>query len=172
MDKFLARHAMTLALFGIAFLTACGGDDVPTAAEHTAVACPCCEGHQGSASTVPSKPRGWTTATSEHGRFVVRWRSRPDPIPVNESLEMDVEITRADSGGDGVEPSSDIEVFVHAWMPDHRHGMLRRPVATPVGDGVFRVRGTLLHMRGFWQLFIDVVENGKLDRAQFELDLP
>ena len=35
--------------------------------------------------------------------------------------------------------------------------MIRRPRATDHGDGSYRVAGMLLHMGGYWQLFVDVI---------------
>lgn len=166
-----ATEIRCVAWLSLVLFTGCSADRIQPGFAGAEIACACCETHERTTGVV-SKPRGWTEGTSERGRFVVRWRSLPDPIPVNEPFEMEVTIARAESQGDGVEALSGIELFVHAWMPDHRHGMLRRPVATEVEEGVFRVRGTLFHMRGYWQLFVDVVENGELDRVQFRLDLP
>ena len=57
-------------------------------------------------------------------------------------------------------------------MPDHGHGMLRRPEVEDRGDGSYFVRGMLFHMGGFWELFFDVYEPDKRkERVRFEINL-
>ena len=119
-----------------------------------------------------AQPVGALEARGERDGFAVRWRPDPDPVPVNEPFRMRLELELFDAaGGPAQVDPDDVEVYVHAWMPDHRHGMLRQPFATHRGDGSYDVRGALLHMGGFWQVFVDVVRAGELERATFELTL-
>ena len=47
-----------------------------------------------------------------------------------------------------------------------------RPQTTDNGDGSYLIEGMLLHMRGFWQVFFDVIEKeGYSERASFDLEL-
>ena len=92
-----------------------------------------------------------------------------DAIPENEPFELDVRLYH---DAERTRPLTGAENVGSAWMPDHGHGMNRRPEATEVEPGRYRVRGMLLHMGGFWQLFIDVIAGGVSERAQFELELP
>ena len=106
--------------------------------------------------------------TSRAGMFTAAWRSHPAPLPVNEPFELEVRLF--EGGADGP-PLSGAELIVDAWMPEHFHGMLRRPRATEVAPGRYRVRGMLLHMGGRWQVFVDVIRDGVAERAEFELVL-
>ncbi len=108
----------------------------------------------------------WRVATSRAGMFTAEWRPVPAPIPVNEPFELEV---RLYEGAETKVPIEDAEVFINAWMPDHGHGMLREPRSEARGDGTYRVKGMLLHMDGFWQLFIDVVRDGISERAEFDV---
>lgn len=110
----------------------------------------------------------WRSAEGRQGRFAVRWRPSPDPIPFNEPFQLEVEVTR--SGGTN-EPLDGARVVVSAWMPAHLHGMARQPRATGRGGGTYLVRGLLLHMSGHWQVFVDVTHEGESDRAEFAVDL-
>ncbi len=112
-------------------------------------------------------PTDWRGARSDQDHFVVRWRPVPAPVPFNQPFELEVEISRGDSG----EPLPGAQVVVSAWMPAHRHGMARRPRVEDLGDGRYRARGLLLHMQGHWQLFVDTSHGGVSDRAEISLEL-
>lgn len=108
-------------------------------------------------------------ATSRAGMFTAAWKvAGGESVPENEPFELDVWLFE----GTGTEtPLTGAELLVSAWMPDHGHGMNRKPEAEEVAPGRYRVRGMLLHMGGFWQLFVDVIRGGVSERAQFELTL-
>jgi len=113
-------------------------------------------------------PVTYRAAVARSGRFHVRWRPVPSPIPVNESFELDVLITTPDEAARPVEGA---EVYVHGDMPAHGHGMVREPRAREVGGGRYRVLGMLLHMGGHWELSIDVIHAGVAETADFAVDL-
>ncbi len=105
---------------------------------------------------------------SRAGRYFLRWRSTPAPIPVNEPFELDVWIL------DGADPSREVEgakLYVRGWMPDHGHGMIRRPKSKELEAGHLRVHGMLLHMTGRWSLHFDVLEGQRSETVDFELEL-
>lgn len=112
---------------------------------------------------------GYAVATSLGGMFTAAWRPLGGPVPENELFELEVLLFE---GADTATPLTGAEVLVSAWMPEHGHGMNRRPEAVEVAPGRYRVRGMLLHMEGFWELFVDVILGGVSERAQFELTLP
>ena len=109
------------------------------------------------------------SAISSDGGFVVKWRPTAGVVPNNESFELDLWLFRRTS--EGLEPLPNTRLAVSAWMPDHGHGMLRRPVALDLGDGSYRVEGMLLHMGGLWQLFVDVLDADGTERAEFAFEL-
>ena len=125
-----------------------------------------------SAAEQVSQPEGeaspYREAVPRSGRFVVRWRPVPSPVPLNENFELDVLIT---SPGDDGGPVLGAEVYVQGDMPAHGHGMVRQPRAQEVGAGRYRVLGLLLHMAGHWELSIDIVHAGVAETADFDLDL-
>lgn len=171
-----ARAWSALALGALLSLSACapGGDALSAQASAPALQAeePTCCATEASELLAPPAALGWSVASSERGSFTARWRSDPDPLPVNEPFQLDLVLERGDTtGAESGDALEAVEVYVHAWMPDHRHGMLRQPVATPLGEGRYRVRGALLHMGGYWQLHVDVVSDGQLERASFDLDV-
>lgn len=108
------------------------------------------------------------TATTRDGRLVVAWKPVPDPIPVDEMFELVVLVTEA---GPEALPVEGAIVWVRGSMPNHGHGMNVEPRSTELGDGLYRVRGMLLHMAGRWELGIDVVHDSIAASADFELFL-
>jgi len=107
----------------------------------------------------------WTRVTSRAGKYLVCWRSLSGSVPRNQDFELEAWVLR-----DGA-PVRDAELTVTAWMPAHGHGMLRQPQAEAQEDGSFHVPGMLLHMRGHWQLFFEVLEGSLSETAECELDL-
>jgi hypothetical protein len=103
--------------------------------------------------------------TSRAGKYLVCWRSLSGSVPRNQDFELEAWVLR-----DGA-PVRDAELAVSAWMPDHGHGMLRQPQAVAREDGSFHVSGMLLHMRGHWQLFFEVLEGSLSETAECALDL-
>ena len=107
----------------------------------------------------------WTRVPSRAGKYLLCWRSLTGNVPRNEDFELEVWVLR-----DG-QPARDALLSVSGWMPDHGHGMLRQPRAEVRTDGSFRVEGMLLHMRGHWQLFFEVLEGNLSETAECALDL-
>ena len=68
-------------------------------------------------------------------------------------------------------PVRDALLAVSAWMPEHGHGMLRQPRVEVRDDGSYHVVGMLLHMRGHWQVFFEVLEGSLSETAECALDL-
>ena len=108
---------------------------------------------------------GWNQVDSRAGTYRVHWRSNAGKIPRNEDFELEVWVLR-----DGA-PAKDVHLDVHAWMPDHGHGMLRKTRPEPQPDGSFRVQGMLFHMRGHWKLFFDLLEGTVAETAECAIDL-
>lgn len=107
----------------------------------------------------------WTRSTSRAGTYEVCWRARGGTIARNEDFTLEVRVLR------GGKPVPDAKLSVSAWMPDHGHGMLRAPRTVGHGDGSFEIEGMLLHMRGHWQLFFEVLEGTLSETAEFDLHM-
>ena len=121
------------------------------------------------AQPVEPAPVELSSTTTRKGGYTVAWRPVSGPVPMNEHFEIEVWVHR---NTPDPQPLAGARLFVSGWMPDHRHGMLRKPQTEDRGDGSYVVRGMLLHMRGHWQVFFDVVdETGVSERAEFDLHL-
>ena len=101
--------------------------------------------------------------------LVVAFRAEPAPLAVGRHFELEVWVQ--DQRGGAPTPLPGATVLVSAWMPDHKHGMIRRPGTTDHGDGSYTVEGMLFHMGGHWELFFDLIVDDLSERATFELDL-
>jgi hypothetical protein len=102
---------------------------------------------------------------SNAGSYSVSFESSPRPIPLNAPFDLRFTVSRKD--GSKVKPA----VEVDARMPQHRHGMSRMPRLTEQPDGSFRAEGLLFHMPGLWELYFDITEAGRTERAQVSVRL-
>ncbi|GMU80574.1 MAG: hypothetical protein AMXMBFR47_04450 [Planctomycetota bacterium] len=98
--------------------------------------------------------------------FRVVFTTAPLPIPMNEPFEIRARIEPI-----GGSPLGEASLRVDAAMPDHRHGMNTQPQVTREADGTWRVRGMLLHMPGYWELYFDLERDGETERAQYNFEL-
>ncbi|MBI5434338.1 MAG: hypothetical protein HZA52_16005 [Planctomycetes bacterium] len=113
----------------------------------------------------------WTGAhevVGSTGSFLVRWRTTPDAIPMNEEFSLRAWVFAAD---DRERALTDVELVVDAGMPEHKHGMARAPKQTRRPDGSFEATGMLFHMPGRWELYFDVVRGELTERAQVRVEL-
>lgn len=69
-------------------------------------------------------------------------------------------------------PAEATLLAVDATMPAHRHGMNYRPSLKPLGGGVWRVEGLLFHMRGAWELRLDLRHAGRTQVLRQAVELP
>lgn len=148
----------------LAALTGCGDRPAPssTGAPTPAAAAP----QPAAVPPAPTTPA--RTVRSATDTFTVRWRPLPDPIPVSDPFELEVELFADDAC---TVPLTDRTLAVDASMPHHGHGMNVKPTVTAVSPGRFRVTGMLCHMPGRWELVFDASKDGLLERAQTTLDL-
>jgi hypothetical protein len=105
---------------------------------------------------------------SSFGRFLVRYRPIPDPIPLNETFDLEIEVRNPHDPTPGHSPS-DLAVGINAEMTTHSHGMNVRPVVTQTGPGTYKVEGMMLHMLGHWTLNVDLTHAGITERAVFDV---
>jgi len=102
---------------------------------------------------------------SAQGSYVVTLRASPSPIPLNQPFEATIRVEPKKA------PAGALTVEVDARMPEHFHGMNRVARTTRQADGSFRTEGLLFHMPGRWELYVDVTDGGKTERAQLEVNL-
>ena len=125
---------------------------------------------QNEAEQVAEAPMPAEQVVSGVGNYVVRYEFNEhtlDDVPVNVPSKLVVVILDAD----GNPVSDEHALIVDAAMPHHRHGLVRYPGVTPVGDARFLVDGVLFHMPGRWELYFDVTRGGVTERSTVELNL-
>jgi hypothetical protein len=119
-----------------------------------------------SAGCEPSAPSGKSRqVTSNGGGYTVTFEPTPNPIPMNEVF--DLRFTVAPKSGS----TQGLTVQVDARMPAHGHGMNRVPKLTAQPDGSTKAEGMLFHMPGHWELYFDITQAGKTERAQVDVEL-
>jgi len=97
------------------------------------------------------------------GAVVLRVRSEPEPIPLNEPFALVVE------RGPGAPPFEALRV--DAVMPVHRHGMNTQTRVQPEGEGRYRVSGLIFHMAGHWEIHFDARRRGVWERRQLDVEV-
>lgn len=103
---------------------------------------------------------------SEQGHFRVSYTPEPDPVPLNQYFRLKVQVQNSQN-----QLLDDVNIAVDAGMPEHNHGMNSQPEVKKLGPGVFEVRGLLFHMPGYWEIYVDVMQDGRKERAIFGLTL-
>lgn len=106
----------------------------------------------------------WDTVLSADGGFFVRWRLLVPEVPLADPFDIEVEVWTDETM---TEPASFERLFVDAGMPHHRHGMNVVPEIEALAPGRWVARGMLLHMPGRWQFYVDVLDDGRVERAQW-----
>ena len=105
------------------------------------------------------------TVTTSEGNFRVSYSPQPDPIPLNEHFGALITIEPLT----GVNPPQ--QVIVDANMPAHGHGINTIPTLKVIDAERFSVEGLLFHMKGDWELTVDVVDGPIKERASFPIKL-
>lgn len=106
---------------------------------------------------------GWWHARSTGGALDVSWRidGPGGQPPVRQPFAIAFRVKDAASGA----PFAG-DLRVDAAMPQHGHGMNVAPSVKSTAPGEFRAEGMLFHMPGYWELYFDAVEAGRLERTQ------
>ncbi|GJM23176.1 MAG: hypothetical protein DHS20C15_30910 [Planctomycetota bacterium] len=108
----------------------------------------------------------WNEATSDVPARKVQWRVIDhDEVPRNEAFSMEVRVLSGES------PTSLQRLDLKGWMPDHGHGFVQDPSVSTLDIGHYRVDGVLLHMRGTWELRLQLFDANGLDVVVIELEL-
>ncbi|MBC8370497.1 MAG: hypothetical protein H8E25_10895 [Planctomycetes bacterium] len=81
--------------------------------------------------------------------------------PLNEIFSFEIELI------DGPADS----VGVDADMPSHGHGMITEPVVNKLDGTHYQVDGMMLHMPGYWEIYVDVMRDGDSERFMLPITL-
>lgn len=104
----------------------------------------------------------WSEAESPTWR--VRWRAEPWPPHFGESVRLVLQV----EGPRGCVPG---ELRADAGMPEHGHGLLRRPRVEAHGPGRFSLENLYLHMPGTWRVYLDLGRDGIFERVELVLEV-
>lgn len=113
--------------------------------------------------TSTRQPDGWTATKSTDGRYAILWRTVPEIIPKRDPFAVEVKVVDVRTG----QPST-ASMSVDARMPHHHHGMNVAPTISQTAPGEWRADNMLFHMPGYWEIYFDMREAGRLERAQVE----
>ncbi|MBL9141663.1 MAG: hypothetical protein JNK53_07335 [Phycisphaerae bacterium] len=130
---------------------------------------PSAEGAADTLSQFPAavkQPDGWWLTNSADGRYAIRWRTVPEQVPLRDPFGIEATVVDTRTG----QPSN-ATLSVDARMPHHHHGMNVAPVITQVAPGSWRADNLLFHMPGYWELYFDLREAGRMERGQAEVTL-
>jgi hypothetical protein len=105
--------------------------------------------------------------TSNGGRYVLEVTEPDGGFVRGKPLAFDVRVARADDPT----KAAPVGLLVDADMPEHLHGINRVPRVERRADGTFRVENLYLHMPGWWEVFLDVVETPWTERAQVRVEI-
>ena len=110
---------------------------------------------------------GKRTLDSNGGTYKVTYETVPDPISSNEPFDLKFSVAPQQAPA----AAAALTVEVDARMPAHFHGMNRAPKVSRQPDGSYKAEGLLFHMSGHWELYFDIAQTGKTERAQVDINL-
>lgn len=103
---------------------------------------------------------------SERGVYRLRFESSIDPIEINRIHSWQLHVT-----ADGA-PVTGAAISVLGGMPAHDHGLPTSPrITQELGAGTYRLDGMRFHMRGEWEVMIEIKANGTTDTVVVRLTL-
>ena len=106
----------------------------------------------------------WRSGSTIDETWSIKWRALAQEIPVGEPFAVEVVVE-----GDP-DRLQDVLIHVDAEMPHHGHGMNFIPEIS--GEpGHWVATGLLLHMPGRWEVSVDVLEDGRMERAQWTIEV-
>ncbi|MBL8863166.1 MAG: hypothetical protein JNK02_14310 [Planctomycetes bacterium] len=122
----------------------------------------------GSGAAQAAPARAEVRFLSNGGRYSLAVSGPAGGFETGKALALDVRVEHAAAPGVRVDG---IALLVDADMPEHLHGINRAPRVERRADGSFRVENLFLHMPGWWEIFLDVVEGPWTERAQWRVEL-
>ncbi len=118
-----------------------------------------------SGATASPESNEATVSLSDGGSFRVRYSTEHKTIPLNVHFGISVSVEPIN------ETKNSITIEVSADMPSHGHGINTAPSVQDLGNGTFQVDGILLHMKGKWELYVDIIDGPIRERASFPITL-
>ena len=113
---------------------------------------------------------------SNGGTFWIRSRLLPESVPEDASTpplrRPFTLLIEAFEDAACTRPYVADAALIDSWMPHHRHGMNVAPRVAAEGPGRWRAEGMLMHMSGLWEVDVDLVRQGRSERAQWNVELP
>jgi hypothetical protein len=111
-------------------------------------------------------PASWpATQASDGGNFEVTIEPEGAAIVRNKHFAIDVKLVAISGDTEGV------SVKVDGDMPAHGHGMNTKPEFSAIDGGGHRAEGMLFHMGGDWVITVDVMRDGKSEKAAFPVSV-
>lgn len=120
------------------------------------------------APTAAAVERTEKEVASNGRRYVLHVREPQGGFVRGKPLSLEVRVTRAEDPSASV---TGLGLVVDADMPEHLHGTNRVPRVERRADGTFLVEDLYLHMPGWWEVFLDVVESPWTERAQMRVEI-
>lgn len=125
-----------------------------------------CDNHANKVTISKHTPEPTHQVKSINGHYIVQWHLASKDIPYNEYFSIALTIK---------EPLKaihyDVDIAVDAGMKAHNHGMHTRAVIKRIDQKNFIAEGMLFHMRGKWQIEIDITRGITRDKAIIEVEL-
>ncbi len=104
---------------------------------------------------------------SDSGYFTVTFRSELQPLAINRIHSWILHVE--DSEGD---PITNAEIHINGGMPEHNHGLPTAPqVNEESQNGDYKIEGMRFHMRGYWEIRIQIIVGDRRDSVMIPLDL-
>ena len=104
---------------------------------------------------------------SDSGYFTVTFRSELQPLAINRIHSWILHVEDSDGN-----PITDAEIEIKGGMPEHNHGLPTAPQVNETSqDGDYEVGGMRFHMRGYWEIRIQIDVGDQRDSVMIPLDL-
>ncbi len=63
------------------------------------------------------------------------------------------------------------KLIIDADMPSHGHGMITQPSVTRIDPFLYQVDGMILHMPGYWEIYVTIKKEGEQEEFMFPIQL-
>ncbi len=104
---------------------------------------------------------------SDSGYFTVTFRSELQPLAINRIHSWILHVE--DRHGN---PIRNAEINIDGGMPEHNHGLPTAPQVNETSKaGDYKVEGMRFHMRGYWEIRIQIDVGNQRDSVMVPLDL-